>query len=428
MDEFTKKIEDLRKSLLSLKTNASKDLFVPAIKAPSLKTPSIKQPSISKLPGGLPPPSKKDPVKVAQQLKNPNPGKAVIDVLKFEDNGQWSLNKADGAFKTKTEGRATPPRAAKLAVSRAPVNAETESFPNHHLSEQNKLIHGLDIINTKPLGGSVAGKARSAENPTTVGRVVLKRASEHANRTERGHHEPGLSSAHREVLFHNLAHGYFGMGEHVPTTSGFSRDDDHFSAQDFKPNASHDDLKYEHDGFEEAMPGYKNEFKNKNHAKVLNNLHDTGALHKLALMDNIMGHQDRHSGNYMLEGKDKLHLVDNGTAFDYKNFDENAYPDHLRNLDNKAIKGMGKKDNVNLHPEAAKWLNELDPEKAKEILKANGHDENSFATQGFLRRLQGLKDSVNNGTKHYKNVANLLNQNTLTTGPKQVKTKLEPQW
>jgi hypothetical protein len=99
MDELLEKTEALLKSLLSVKTGASKDLMVPALKAPSMKVskPSIKQPSLGKIPSGLPPPSKKDPTKVAEQLKNPQPGKVKVEVLKVESNGQWSLDKADAA-------------------------------------------------------------------------------------------------------------------------------------------------------------------------------------------------------------------------------------------------------------------------------------------------------------------------------------------
>ncbi len=95
MDDLFDKTEKLLKSLLSIKTGASKDLMVPSLKPPSFKTPkpSIKQPTANKIPGGFPPPSKKDPVKVAEQLKNPNPEKVKVEVLKIENNGQWSLSK-----------------------------------------------------------------------------------------------------------------------------------------------------------------------------------------------------------------------------------------------------------------------------------------------------------------------------------------------
>lgn len=93
MDELFDKTAALLKSLLSIKTGASKDLMVPELKPPALKTPkpSIKQPTVGKIPSGLPPPSKKDPAKVAEQLKNPNPGKVNVEILKVEKNGQWSL-------------------------------------------------------------------------------------------------------------------------------------------------------------------------------------------------------------------------------------------------------------------------------------------------------------------------------------------------
>jgi len=97
MDELYDKTEELLKSLLSIKTGASKDLMVPALKplTAKLPKPSIKQPTANKIPSGLPPPSKKDPVKVAEQLKNPNPEKVKIEVLKTDQNGQWSLEKSD---------------------------------------------------------------------------------------------------------------------------------------------------------------------------------------------------------------------------------------------------------------------------------------------------------------------------------------------
>lgn len=423
MDELSQKVEDLLKSLLSLKTGASKNVMVPAIKPPTLKTPSIKQPSASKIPSALPPPSKKDPVKVAEQLKNPNPGKVNVEVLKVENNGQWTLTKAIGS---KVEGIGPANRAARNAAKLAtPVHAENEGFPNHNSSEQKKLIHGLEIHNTTPMSGGHAGGAHQATNPLINKNVVLKRAPDHANAAERGHHENGFNSARREVLFHNMAHGFFGMGEHVPTTAGFTRNRIDYSAQEMQPTASHDRLKKRpEDQLDEAEPGENpfeqkpkmNEFADPSHADTFKKLHESGQLHKMALMDNIMGHHDRHSGNYMMDKGDKLHLIDNGTSFDYKNFDKGHYPDYLNRAEDTNIKGMGL-DNSKVHPEAAKWLNSLDPEKAKELLASHGHDENSPATQGFLRRLQGMKNAVNNGQEHYKNMDNLIDKNRLTSGP-----------
>lgn len=134
MDDLFTKTEELLKSLLSIKTKPGKNNSVTpaAIKTPTIATPKLssklpnlslkapalpKAPTISaptkptklpkspeamqeatKVPGGLPPASKKDPKKIAEQLKNPNPEKLVkpeTEILKVEKNGQWSLGKSD---------------------------------------------------------------------------------------------------------------------------------------------------------------------------------------------------------------------------------------------------------------------------------------------------------------------------------------------
>lgn len=51
-----------------------------------------KVPAPKPIPGdAMTPESKKDPAKVAEQLKNPKPTKPNTEVLKVEANGQWSL-------------------------------------------------------------------------------------------------------------------------------------------------------------------------------------------------------------------------------------------------------------------------------------------------------------------------------------------------
>lgn len=124
-DELYEKTEALLKGLLSVKTKPGKNnseipaaVKGPTIAAPklpsklpdlSLKAPTMPKPTEAKLPkspeqaakenkipGGLPPASKKDPKKMAEQLKNPNPKKLTDpqeEVLKVDSNGQWSLSK-----------------------------------------------------------------------------------------------------------------------------------------------------------------------------------------------------------------------------------------------------------------------------------------------------------------------------------------------
>jgi len=411
MDDLTSKIEQLYKSLLSLKQDQRKDVFVPAIKSTTPSFKLSKPNKVSKIPGALPPASKKDPAKVAQQLKNPRPVKAPMEILKVEDNGQWSLNKIDMAptvlSDTKRSGPVSMEREERKRISKAPIAASTAGFPKWHSSEQNKLIDGLDLTNATPMHGSKAGGAQQVVGPNS-NNLIVKNSADHNDPEGRGHLENGFNSARREVLFHNLARDYFGMEKHVPATAGFTKNGDEHSAQQMV-DAKH--LDQDNDG----------KFKYPNHSKILNNLQDSGDLHKLALMDNILGYHDRHSNNYMMGEKDNnLHLIDNGTAFDYINYDNNATPlgpdnKHYPSFLNHS--GDLGKDHTTLHPEAVKWLNTLDPEEAKRIMVAHGQDETSRATQGMLRRLQGAKNAVNGGVEHYKSLDNLLAKNRLTTGP-----------
>lgn len=80
MDSFFKKLDELSDLLKNF--NAS-------IKAPKLG--SLKPPTLPKAPApAIPKPgpsSKKDPVKVAEQLKN----KELKPKIKIAKNGQWSL-------------------------------------------------------------------------------------------------------------------------------------------------------------------------------------------------------------------------------------------------------------------------------------------------------------------------------------------------
>lgn len=126
MTDLHEKIEELLKGLFALKEQQGP--LVPTIKPQTTPGPSLTglQSAISKLKsdtkvtsamntlravkpgmpaaptapkvpasqpvaGGMPPPSKKDPAKVAEQLKNPRPQKPQMEVLKTDVNGQWSL-------------------------------------------------------------------------------------------------------------------------------------------------------------------------------------------------------------------------------------------------------------------------------------------------------------------------------------------------
>lgn len=96
MKSFLKKLEELRDMLKAAKPKVQQAMHselpsIPTIKptsAPSMSAGASSKPP--KMPG-INPGSKKDPVKVAQQLKQGKTQKKVMPLLKIDKNGQWSL-------------------------------------------------------------------------------------------------------------------------------------------------------------------------------------------------------------------------------------------------------------------------------------------------------------------------------------------------
>ena len=96
MQDLYNKLEELNKAL-AMKSKSQQNTLVPALSVPApkpLSIPSTTSSSPTKLPG-VAPTSGKDPVKMAQQLKNPRPKAPKMEILKFDMNGQWQLHDAE---------------------------------------------------------------------------------------------------------------------------------------------------------------------------------------------------------------------------------------------------------------------------------------------------------------------------------------------
>ena len=90
MEQLVKKIEELRaliKAIAPFKLAGPKAPVLPKITAPSV--PSMKGAAPTKLPAP-PPDSKKDPKKIAEQIKS-GAIKKPTAVLKADLNGQWRI-------------------------------------------------------------------------------------------------------------------------------------------------------------------------------------------------------------------------------------------------------------------------------------------------------------------------------------------------
>lgn len=139
------------------------------------------------------------------------------------------------------------------------------------------------------------------------------------------------------TMYHTLADKFFGMGEHVPTTTYFQ----HPEINQGKPVQA---MKMVQDA--ESPLTDSDRFK-----QALAEGRENGSAHKLALMDMITGQTDRHHGNVLVDKGGRLIHIDNDDAFG-----SHQVPSHPNDI----YEEMG---NDSLHVDAGKWLSGLDAKK-----------------------------------------------------------------
>lgn len=218
-----------------------------------------------------------------------------------------------------------------------------------HFQEQKELIHGINLADepfNKPItstqslisGDMAHGWYKSSTQKTGFIKPSVVYKNEELKDTDPNY----LSTARREVIFHNLSKKFWQLGEFVPTTALFNHPDTkhEHSVMEIKPNTTHVHPKStSHDTRE-----------------MLVNLGNSGLLDKLAIMDIVMGNSDRNRFNYLLDNSDgKIHLVDNALIFNY-NYEH--IPAYLHDYHEFV------RDNLvdaYMNPEAIKWLTSLNP-------------------------------------------------------------------
>jgi len=112
---------------------------------------------------------------------------------------------------------------------------------------------------------------------------------------------PQFSTAHREAAYAKLAHNIFNLGEYVPRTTVFRHplSDRPWSAMEFIPGAT------------PITPETRD--------ADLKHLKENGDLYKLAIMNMVLGNNDRHMNNILKDPSGRIHLIDHGLTFDYGN-------------------------------------------------------------------------------------------------------------
>lgn len=231
--------------------------------------------------------------------------------------------------------------------------------------EQKELVHGIDMASeplhqTHPHGATEArtkgiiGWFRGSSGKmgyikpaiTTLTRDPLKEGSKEY-----------ISTARRETVFHNVAKNFFGLGEHVPTTTTFKHPQSghEHSVMELIPHAEHVKMNVnEHEPKDRLMQAG-----------------DTGQLDKMAMMDVIMGNNDRNRLNYMTSPQHPhVHLIDNSLIFDHQDYYLPAYLHDYHHFKGDSI------ENSMMHPDSIKWLMSLDPfQLGAELARQGVHEK-----------------------------------------------------
>lgn len=247
----------------------------------------------------------------------------------------------------------------------------------HKTFEQRQLVHGLDLAD-KPTPPGVVGTLTEVagvnpgwlRNASGVQGYVKPNVNDQIDWADRDaeytHAQKSYSLPHREVLYHNMARDFFGLGEHVPATAMFEHPDngEPVSVQQRVVGGSH----FDHDNDEAGL--------------ALSTAHNQGKLDKMATMDMLMGNNDRNPGNYMVSKKG-VHLIDNGLSLDFR---QPLNPHYMweHHHDSDPFAKPAKSEQREIHPAAHDWLVGLNADQYTQHLAAHGVPER-IIKEGYMR-------------------------------------------
>lgn len=314
-------------------------------------------------------------VYVKPQTDDPNAAIKVAKLSKDKEGVAYKINRTH-----------TP------VVGEHQVHADVHGHPTLTQKDSQKLLmHGLDLGQKADLDSTREGiTAHEAPEQTgwyqsasgQFGYVKPNSASARRHLSSMGDEwsQGQVSPPQREAIYHNLAHDFFGLGEHVPTTAIFKhpktgkemsiiqrvKDGKHYDSDD-------DDAQF-----------------------AVHQAGETGQLDKLAMMDAVLGQDDRHDGNFMLTPHTPfVHHIDNGMIFMHGRGGEYYPSDAMQYYhdNHPTMRAEGHKSihTTPIHPEAAKWVLGLNADDLHSRLLRSGVPE-KFAHQSSkkLRAMQNL--------------------------------------
>lgn len=237
-----------------------------------------------------------------------------------------------------------------------------EHAHGQHDEDQSKLIEGLYWDQGRPINpghDQHGGEFRLLRND--AGRDVFAKIDPQSDQND---------AHHQSQAYYRMAKDFFGMGDHVPVTAAFRHPDVHH-----KPVIA-----------QEFLSGMKTPFTHVGEfVKAAKRAREDGSLHKLSLMDQIVGVADRHGGNVMVDDG-KVKHIDNDFSF----LDEGHEPFYHRPF--SGFQGIGQDT---LHADAMSWLRSLNPREL--VRQAVSHGIHRVTASGMAKRLMALQSMAPGG-------------------------------
>jgi hypothetical protein len=181
-----------------------------------------------------------------------------------------------------------------------------------------------------------------------------------------------FNSAHREAAYDKVARNFFGLGDFVPKTTAF-RHPTH--------NTAHSAMEF--------MPGATHPSETSN-SPIMKSYALSGDLHKLGLMNAILGNHDRHLGNFLVDKDKKLKMIDHGLTFDYYKVGGHSVPRYIHFI-NQQYPHLSL-----INEDVQSWLSGLNEDKMNQVLDS-AHVPDKLK-QVSLRRLKKAKELVLSGS------------------------------
>lgn len=249
------------------------------------------------------------------------------------------------------------------------IDSKTHA-PDTLSPEEKELVHGIDLNKNYGKPDVNQWNEESFWTKNGAGQMVYVKPTVLAKEE--------FTDAKREYVYYKTAKDFFGLGQYLPIVSQFNHPitNEPYAAIQGVQNGEHDPDIYKH---------------TQHKANLVSKLGHTGELDKLALMNFILGNNDRHQWNMLFTHEPPhLKLIDHGFSFDwgegqiqrpgYNSIEYNRIFNRWAKgyFDERYAFGAPLEDDPTLlehqpiNPAAKQWIESLDPATLVSHLQKHG--------------------------------------------------------